>query len=94
MGLCVSLLRPFARWQQAGGFNLAITSLQCRREVPWGPERCLPDRPSACPPGPGNSNRGKAVVARRSLTRQATALRMLALVVVCPMTSRVINQCT
>lgn len=49
MGLCVSLLRPFARGQQAGGFNLAITSLQCRREVPWGPERCLPDRPPAHP---------------------------------------------
>lgn len=41
MGLFVSLLRPFARGQQAGGFNLAITSLQCRRKVPSG-LTCLP----------------------------------------------------
>lgn len=52
MGLCVSLLRPFARGQQVGGFNLEITSLQCRRrKVPWGltlPEclLCLPARPA------------------------------------------------
>lgn len=43
MGLFVSLLRPFARGQQAGGFNLAITSLQCRRKVPLG-LTCLPGR--------------------------------------------------
>lgn len=72
MGLFVSLLRPFARGQQAGGFNLAITSLQRWRKVPWGPTcqpACLPAslpcplvRSSACPSGPGNSNRREAIV--------------------------------
>lgn len=48
MGLFVSLLRPFARGQQAGGFNLAITSLQCRRKVPWG-LTCLTGLPACLP---------------------------------------------
>lgn len=55
MGLCVSLLRPFARGQHVGGFNLEITSLQCRRrKVPWGltlPDcACLPARLPGLPP--------------------------------------------
>lgn len=46
VGLFVSLLRPFARGQQAGGFNLAITSLQRRRKFPGPRPVCL----SACLP--------------------------------------------
>lgn len=96
MGLFVSLLRPFARGQQAGGFNLAITSLQCRRKVPWGLTclAALAARPTVHrgleTPTEGKQSSTQKIIDRR----RAFKLRMLALVVVCPIPSRVINQCT
>ncbi|KAI7780416.1 hypothetical protein LA080_016035 [Diaporthe eres] len=99
VGLFVSLLRPFARGQQAGGFNLAITSLQCRRKVPSG-LTCLTALAALAARPTVHRGLETPTEGKQSSTeyifdqRRAIKLRMLALVVVCPIPSRVINQCT